>query len=222
MLIRALINHNTCWSQLLSSYENITGELLNQKINRKGYIDAYVAFYCSAKNNYHSIWSDFFKELKNEKTIFSIDNIETLNKGKIYITRISAQLKSSLSGVVNKYNCPYFREVFYQGRELWYIYSWHNYENMIIADIKNRSKIVELQHLNDSYIMNEIIHIKDFSNFDLLKYSYENGYYSNNKEINLNSIAAHFNTSKSNISRKLKHMEREIIRNYIDSAFNKS
>ena len=219
MLIKALVNHNGCWSQLLSSYEDITGELLNQKINRNEYIDAYVAFHNTAKSNYHNIWTDFFKELKGQHAVISVNHIETIDKGKVYMTRISTQLESSLSDVVNTYNCPYFKEFFYQGKELWYIYSWHELENKVISEIKNRSRIIELQRLNKDYFSNEVLPFQNFSNFNLLKYSYENGYYSNKKEINLNLIANHFGTSKSNISRKLKYMERKIIRNYIESTF---
>ena len=221
MFFRVIVDHKGCWSQLLSSYQNISAELLSQKVDGNGVIEGFVAFYYDGRIVSDTIWNDFFRDLKKQSTIVAIKRIESIKKMRSYIAKISAQQDDSMSDIMYLYDSPYFKEIFYRGYEIWYVYAWYENEDILIDEVKRRAKILDFKKLDGVYFINNVLPFEEEPNYHILKYAYENGYYYAKKQINLKTIAKNLNTSKSNVSRKLKKVENRAITSYIESRMDK-
>jgi len=221
MFIRIIVNHRGCWSQLLSSYRNISAELLSQKVEGNGVIEGFVVFYYGGHIVPNTIWNDFFSDLKKQTTIVSVERIESNGKGRSYITEISAQQDDSMSDIIHKYDCPYYKEIFYRGYEIWYVYIWYDMQDIFINEIRKIAEILDFKKFDDLYFIDNILPFDDEeANYNVLKYAYNSGYYSAKKQIQLKDIAKTFNTNKSNISRKLKKLENRAVAYYIESRID--
>ena len=211
MFIRIVLNHKNCWSQVLSNSTNIYGFLLGQKTDDEE-ITGTVAFYSLGK---HTNWEEFFNNMKEETAVKKIEHIESYGKSRVFIVKFVNNLTNSVTSLIEKYDVPFYREVFYRGLEIWDIFSWHENDGALTRNLEQIADVVyfkELGNINfpDPFIDGELI-----SNVHLLTYAIENGYYSNNKDINLGEIARIFGTSKSNLSRKFKRFEKYTLNYYL-------
>ncbi|MCL4453203.1 helix-turn-helix domain-containing protein [Ferroplasma sp.] len=211
MFIRIVLNHKNCWSQVLSNSTNIYGFLLGQKTDDEE-ITGTVAFYSLGK---HTNWEEFFNNMKEETAVKKIEHIESYGKSRVFIVKFVNNLTNSVTSLIEKYDVPFYREVFYRGLEIWDIFSWHENDGALTRNLEQIADVVyfkELENINfpDPFIDGELI-----SNVHLLTYAIENGYYSNNKDINLGEMARRFGTSKSNLSRKFKRFETYTLNYYL-------
>ncbi|MGC8622046.1 MAG: helix-turn-helix domain-containing protein [Caldisphaera sp.] len=189
---------------------------MGQEITKNNTINGYVAFYSNDSKYSNQKWNEFFEELKGHNSIQKIERIETLTKGKTYLVKLESILEDSMSQLVNKYSCPYFNEIFNGGYETWYIYSWYEFSDGLIEDIKKRTKIVNFEKLDQEEFPKRILPFYEDKYFNLLSDLYTKGYYSLHKELKLKDIASSYGTSKSNISKKLKKAEISAISHYIN------
>ncbi len=220
MFLRVIVEHTGCWSQLLSSYPNIKGKLIAQKVRENSIIEGFVAFYQDSVRDLDFQWDEFLRELKKQQAILKVEHKESVGKAKLLILDISAQLDDSMSDLVDEFNFPYFVEYFYLGYEIWYVYVWYETYNDFISAIKKRAKLLDLKKLEGEYLMENIIPFKEDSNYYILKMAYDSGYYESNKLTSLKDIAKRLNISKSNLSRKLKKSEKNAINLYIKTRFD--
>ncbi|WMT50488.1 MAG: helix-turn-helix domain-containing protein [Ferroplasma sp.] len=211
MFIRIVLNHKKCWSQVLAKSTNIYGFLLGQKTHGDE-ITGTVAFYPLGK---HTNWEEFFNRMKEETAVKKIEHIESYGKSRVFIVKFVNNLTNSVTALIEKYDVPFYREVFYRGLEIWDIFSWHENDGDLTRNLEQIADVVyfkELENINfpDPFIDGDLI-----SNVHLLTYAIENGYYSNNKDINLGELARIFGTSKSNLSRKFKRFETYTLNYYL-------
>ncbi len=220
MFFKITVNHKGCWSQLLSKYIHTYGILLNQVISGSNTITGHVAFYDDGTEHLEYAWNDFFDELKNHKNIWKLEHLETLGNGKIYLLELSSHLVDSMSELMNKYNCPFFNEIFYGGFESWYIYSWYESSDNLIEDIKSITDVINFERLEEKDFSKRILPFYEDKYFYILKDLFNKGYYSSKKELKLRDIATLYGTSKSNISKKLKRAEINAISYYVNFRFD--
>lgn len=213
MFIRVILNHKTCWSQILSKSSDIYGFLLRQTSFTND-IAANVAFYSLHKD---TDWELFFKNLKQEVSIKNLERIESYNKSKIFIVKFLNSTKHSVTSVIEKYDVPFYREIFYRGFEIWDIFFWDTNREELLKSIENVADMVSYTELGNINFPNPFIDEHVIANLNLLNYAIERGYYSNNKDINLGEIAKIFGISKSNVSRKLRKIESNTINYYIST-----
>lgn len=211
MFIRIVLNHKKCWSQILAKNSDVYGFLLGQHTMNKNII-ATVSFYSIKKN---TNWQKFFNIMKEENNVKIIEHIESYGKSRIFIVKFVNYITNSITSIMEKYDVPFYREVFYRGFEIWDIFSWHENYERLKKNLQTVADIVyfkELENINfpDPFIDNGLI-----KSTNLLTYAIENGYYSNSKDINLGDIARIFGTSKSNLSRKFKRVEAYTLNYYL-------
>ncbi|MEM4056398.1 MAG: helix-turn-helix domain-containing protein [Thermoplasmatales archaeon] len=211
-----MLNHKKCWSQLLSEYRDIYGSLLWQEtVNNQ--IVATVALYSTEKN---TNWEKFFISLKEKTAVRRIEHIESYQKANIFIVKFVNNANNSVTSVIKKYDVPFHRGVFYGGLEIWDLFVWHEYDKVFVHDVKERAEIVNFTELDGINFPDPFIEKRFVSDVQLLKFALKNGYYSENKRINLAEIAKLFATSKSNLSRKFKKFETYVINYYIANHFH--
>ncbi|MFG1390533.1 helix-turn-helix domain-containing protein [Acidiplasma aeolicum] len=215
MFFRFIINHPGCWSSILSEYPYVYGELIAQKIKNNSYIDAYVLFKNLNKKNNNM--GNLFIDIKKHKSIYDIEKIQTIKDKNIYITKIKAELNNSISQVVDIYDSPFYRELFYNGYEIWYVFSWYENFIKIIKDINKRGTLINFEKLDYDEFENNIIDMDISSNIKLLSEVYKLGYYSKPKKSNLKFLADNYNTTKSNLSKKLRLLEINAVSYYLRS-----
>lgn len=213
MFIRIMLNHKNCWSQILSKSSNIYGFLLQQK-SFTNYIAGNVAFYSPHKD---ADWELFFKNLKQEVSVKNVEHIESYNKSKIFIVKFLNSTKNSVTSVIEKYDVPFYREIFYRGFEIWDLFFWDTNREELIKSIENVADMVSYTELDKINFPNPFIDEDVIANLNLLNYAIERGYYSQNKNANLSEIAKTFQISKSNVSRKLRKIEINTINYYIST-----
>ena len=211
MFIRIVLNHKKCWSQVLSENTNIYGFLLSQKTNDKEII-ATVAFYSLGK---HINWEEFFNRMKEEIAVKKIEHIESYGKSRVFIVKFVNYLANSVTSLIEKYDVPFYREVFSRGLEIWDIFSWHENDGALIRNLDQIADVVYFKDLENINFPDPFIDKRLMSNVHLLTYAIENGYYSNSKDINLREMARIFGTSKSNLSRKFKRFETYTLNYYM-------
>ena len=220
MFFKITVDHEGCWSQLLSKYHHTYGILLNQVIIGSNTIKGYLAFYVDEVGRLDYGWNNFFEELKGHESVWKLEHVETLSNGKTYLIELSSHLTDSMSELMNKYNCPYFSEIFYGGYETWYIYSWYESYESLINDVKNRTKIVNLEKLDQEDFSRRILPFYEDKYFNLLEDLYNRGYYLSNKKLKLRDVATSYSISKSNVSKKLRRAEINAISHYIGFRFD--
>jgi len=221
MYFSLTLKHIGCWSNLLSKYNKIYGELISQRIIDKKYIEANIIFQCvdktllKNKNNKTDYFNNFFNNLGKQSDIIGFEKLESMSGGSVYLIKIHARIKNSISEIINSYNPPYFREIFYHGFETWHIFSWSDEVNKIIENVKKRGEIIEYAPLEYTEFETVITKLDASKNIELLNEIYNSGYYSIKKNSNLRELANHYNVSKSGLSRKLRRIEINAIRYYL-------
>jgi predicted DNA binding protein len=211
MFIRIVLNHKKCWSQVLSKNSDIYGFLLGQKTMDRE-ITGTVAFYSMGK---HTDWEEFFNSMKHETDVKKIEHIESYGKSRVFIVKFINYITNSVTSIIEKYDVPFYREVFYRGLEIWDIFSWHENDGALTRSLEQVADVVYFQELENINFPDPFIDGDLMSNVHLLTYAIENGYYSNSKDINLGEIARIFGTSKSNLSRKFKRIETYTLNYYL-------
>ncbi|MCL5789443.1 MAG: helix-turn-helix domain-containing protein [Candidatus Thermoplasmatota archaeon] len=215
MCLKIVIRHYDCWSEIFSSYPTIVGELISQNVNRDK-IEGTVAIYFQIQDQ--RIYYSFLKNLKEHPTVISVDNILTVKKGRVSLLRLSAEKSDSMSSFVYSNNMMAFKEFFKMGYEYWFFTGTNNN----LQDIKNKiSKIAEIRSIE------RIDALSCFSLFsylgirmenqqeELLSYLVDNGYLESKRRANLQQVAITLSTSKSNLSRKVREVERYLAYEYI-------
>ena len=223
MYFRLILKHTGCWSNLLEKYSGVYGELISQKIKKNKYIEAHVIFkkieddYRGNQKNKIRTFNEFFNNLKNQPDIISFEKVESMKAGNVYLIKLLAKRKNSISELIEQHNPPYFRETFYQGLEIWYVFSWFEDTRKIIEDIEKKSRIIRFDKLEYNEFETVITKIDASQNLRLLNEIYSSGYYSLKKASSLGELAKNYNISKSNLSRKLKSIEINAVSYYLKS-----
>lgn len=221
MYFLLVLKHKGCWSNILSKYTHIYGELISQKIVNNKYIEANIIFHkvnaplLKNKKNKTNYFGYFFSDLRKLPDIMSFEKLESMNDGNSYLIQIHAQIENSISDIIDSCNPPYFREIFYEGFEMWYIFSWFDNVNKIIENIKKRSEIVKYERLEYNELETMFKKLDASKNITLLNEIYNSGYYCIKKNSNLGDLAKHYNVSKSLLSRKLRLIEIDAVKYYL-------
>lgn len=214
-LIRATLRHNGCWSRFLKDFTDVKGELLTQNVNHDNIVGT-VAFYSNSfKSRQH--FSKFFRAMKKESTIKEINQIGNYGNNNVRLINFVATRKNSMSGFVFENSSFMFKEFFYKGYELWYFAPF--VPNLVqikaglseIADIIDFEKIPVDRHLTMFSVLREFVNDRYK---DLLSFVYENGYFEYPHKMTIEETARVFKTTKSNVSRKLRNIEKEVFATY--------
>ncbi len=219
MFLKIYIKHPGCWSEVLSNFPHISGELLSQNV-KKGVVEGFIAFKVLDKNFKGELFS-LVNNIKTHRIIKSVKFIRTLENGNINIIKVSAGIKDSISNLVNNLEIPIFKEFFFGGHELWYILdSEKNF--MEIKRIFNKISLIRgMEILPGEDYFKLFSFISDDLKFDyinLLNTAYYNNYFGYPRGIDIDGLAHKFNTSKSNISRKMRIIEKEITEYYLNKT----
>ncbi len=217
MFLKIYIEHHGCWSEVLSNFPHISGELLSQNI-KNDIVEGFIAFRVQDKNFKNEMFS-LINHIKTHQIINNVKFIRTLENGNIHIIKVSAGIKDSISNLVNNLEIPIFKEFFFKGYELWYILDTE-YNFMEIKKIFNNVSLIRGMEIlpGEDYLklFSFISADLKFDYINLLSTAYYNNYFGYPRGIDIDGLAHKFNTSKSNISRKMRIIEREITECYLN------
>jgi predicted DNA binding protein len=222
MFFRVILKHVDCWSDLLSKYPYIYGELLNQKFLNNTTASINLIFSrIGNKNefveNNTNVFGDFLHEIKTDENVMKIEKLQSIQNKNSQIIRMKIRIYNAISEVVEMYDSPYFREIIYKGYEIWYIFSWYDNYNKILKEINKRALLIDYKKLDLDTFTNQIKLIDSSKQSNLLDEMYNIGYYSKSKDCSLRDIAKNYGMSKSNLAKKLKNSEIGAIEFYLDS-----
>jgi len=215
MCFKVVIRHINCWSEVFSDFPNVMGELISQNVN-KDRVTGTVAIYTLGDRI--AILDNFLKGLKKESSIISVDNVISVSNGRVKLVKITATRQDSMSNFMYSNNILLFKEFFLKGLEIWYFAG----TDMTLSMIKN--SISEIAEIYSVEKISEASSFNIFSNFgnrmkssqeNLLTFLYENRYFEMKDRKNLQQLSSVLHTSKSNLSRKVRIIEKNLAEEYI-------
>lgn len=215
MFLRIIVEHEGCWSKILRNYNNIYGELLSQKVKTKRQIEGYVRLVQEGRYS-DKVWDKFFAELRKDKSIIELNKIESMENGRVYVVKTIATTHKAMSVIVDKLDVPYYREIFINGYEIWYMYLFYDVVDQLINMIKERATLIKLEKI-DWQKSNFDLALYNEKDLKIFKFAFDNGYYDNPKSHKLNELAQIYGISKSNMAKKLRTAHKNAISIYLKS-----
>ncbi|MCL5407803.1 MAG: helix-turn-helix domain-containing protein [Candidatus Thermoplasmatota archaeon] len=216
MFFKAMIDHSDCWSQVLSGYDNITGELMFQNV-REDSIDATVLFKCIQRGE-KKVFQSFFEELKNHSRILSFKSTTSLDHGYCRVVRLEASRDVSFSDLLLRSDTYTIKEFFIKGYELWYWFVGTSNMNYFLEQVKPRTKSIRIKNLGNSLSLEQFTWLNEPmtpSQEEILGELFYNGYFEKSQRPGLRDISKKMNISKSSLARKYRNAIGTLVSNHV-------
>ncbi|WP_188680593.1 helix-turn-helix domain-containing protein [Thermogymnomonas acidicola] len=216
MILRVTLRHIDCWSTVLSSYDGVVGELLNQNIGNDSLV-ASVVFH-SLVSGSSSTWASLVGDLKSHPSIYKIRHVETIERGRSLLVQFVATRNKAMSDLVGRFECPAFREYFHNGLETWVILSWADNWKALLGEISSLGEVARVdtfdQRLHSQFFFSSYTELTGEER-KIIESAFLAGFYRYPRTIKLEDLAISTGKCKSDLSRRLRRITGKLIARYL-------
>ncbi|MEM3829729.1 MAG: hypothetical protein QXP36_11015 [Conexivisphaerales archaeon] len=214
-MYKIVIEHTGCWSQLLSKFPDLTLELLSQNVEVGHLSETLVIF---NKEGNSSIVSQFLKELAIHPKIISIEEVYTIKQPQIELIKVHVSEEDSILYIIFSSGILVFKEFLHNGTETWWLAGTNINAKKLKNSVAEIATVREFERFPIDLYINMFSYIYstlDESQKRLLKFLYENRYFDFNGHKTLQELAGILRISKSNLSRKVRNINKQLAMEYL-------